>query len=63
MWIDTMGFHRHDDEEYDAERDKREALERQDAIDRACYSPDPTEQYLNRRRYYDSLRAAQEPRT
>lgn len=53
MWTDKFGNRRGDDEEYDEARDAREAEAQQKAIDDACYSPDPTTQYLRRSRYYD----------
>jgi hypothetical protein len=53
MWRDSTGFQRHEDEEWDVERDTKEAVERQRAIDDFCYSPDPLTQFLNRKRYYD----------
>lgn len=53
MWTDSTGHRRGDDEPYDEERDSREAVERQTAIDDACYSRDPLTQFENRRRYYE----------
>ena len=61
-WKDAYGSRRGDDEEYDPIRDEREALAKQNAIDKKCYSPDPLTQYLNRKRYYDRKRYYEERR-